>query len=436
VKYCETCGKRVDLTFNCNYCEGTFCSEHKLPENHKFSKLPNAPPEYIREKIPPTKPSKSYISQPEEECPFEERLVTDRKDQAVSKKRNKRSVYTITAIIFIALLLLLMNPTILSPSGTTPSNTSPTFSPVLLESNPIQTSAYPTQSLLPSNPILQTTPTNTDNQVAQTDFVNYVLTLINSDRQQNGLQNLKLSSVNSGQQHADNMLLNNYFSHWDTQGYKPYMRYTLAGGTGAVAENCAYMWSTGTLTDIKGILKDLEYSMMYDDASSNWGHKENILNVFHNKVSIGVAYDSSHVYLVQDFEDDYIQGLTLTTNDTSIEIRGIILNSDMTISQIGIFYDRTSSLTTSQLSSSTYQDGYDSGTYVGQVLPPPPEGSIYNTPSQGILIVATGWSQTGQLFDLHFSLALAFAQYGKGVYTLCLWTNSNEYLTTYSIWNS
>jgi len=31
---------------------------------------------------------------------------------------------------------------------------------------------------------------------------------------------------------------------------------------------------------------------------------------------------------------------------------------------------------------------------------------------------------------------IAFAQYGNGVYTLYLWTNSNNYLTTYSIWNT
>lgn len=26
------------------------------------------------------------------------------------------------------------------------------------------------------------------------------------------------------------MLYYDYFSHWDTQGYKPYVRYTLLGG--------------------------------------------------------------------------------------------------------------------------------------------------------------------------------------------------------------
>lgn len=31
---CEYCGKEEALPFVCNYCGGTFCSEHRLPESH------------------------------------------------------------------------------------------------------------------------------------------------------------------------------------------------------------------------------------------------------------------------------------------------------------------------------------------------------------------------------------------------------------------
>jgi membrane associated rhomboid family serine protease len=31
---CDVCGKQVDLPYNCNECGGTFCSSHRLPENH------------------------------------------------------------------------------------------------------------------------------------------------------------------------------------------------------------------------------------------------------------------------------------------------------------------------------------------------------------------------------------------------------------------
>lgn len=31
---CDVCGKMELLLFNCNYCGGSYCSEHRLPENH------------------------------------------------------------------------------------------------------------------------------------------------------------------------------------------------------------------------------------------------------------------------------------------------------------------------------------------------------------------------------------------------------------------
>ena len=59
----------------------------------------------------------------------------------------------------------------------------------------------------------------------------------------NGLTNVTLSAIDSAQLHAENLLDNNYFSHWDLNGYKPYMRYTLAGGSGSVSENCAVTYT-------------------------------------------------------------------------------------------------------------------------------------------------------------------------------------------------
>jgi predicted RNA-binding Zn-ribbon protein involved in translation (DUF1610 family) len=34
MKKCELCGKEVQFIFRCKYCQKTFCSEHRLPENH------------------------------------------------------------------------------------------------------------------------------------------------------------------------------------------------------------------------------------------------------------------------------------------------------------------------------------------------------------------------------------------------------------------
>jgi len=36
---CEVCGKEEDLPFVCNYCDRTFCGEHRLPEAHSCTNL-------------------------------------------------------------------------------------------------------------------------------------------------------------------------------------------------------------------------------------------------------------------------------------------------------------------------------------------------------------------------------------------------------------
>jgi hypothetical protein len=228
------------------------------------------------------------------------------------------------------------------------------------------------------------------------------------------------------------MLRNGYISHWDTNGYKPYMRYSVAGGKGAVAENVAWKGMIGNTfpVDVNSFLEDMEWSMMYDDASSNWGHRDNILNPLHNKVSIGIAYDHSNVYLVQDFENDYVSWTALTVSNNQVTMEGEVLKQTSTIQRVSIFYDNPESLTATQLQSHPYDGSYDPGTYVGLALPP-------NWEAQGaITITCDKWNLQGNSFQIDFSLSEAVTAHGKGVYTLYLQTGSStaDSLTTYSIW--
>jgi len=36
---CAYCGDMTDMPFECNYCKDPFCSEHRLPEDHRCVKL-------------------------------------------------------------------------------------------------------------------------------------------------------------------------------------------------------------------------------------------------------------------------------------------------------------------------------------------------------------------------------------------------------------
>ncbi len=292
-------------------------------------------------------------------------------------------------------------------------------------------------------------------------LVNYTLALINADRAAAGLAPVTPSAVPSGQQHADSMAYFGYFSHWDTQGYKPYMRYSLLGGTGAVAENAGLdscttsapnsnlvTVSSCSLQNIENGLANSEWGMMNNDAvCCNNGHRDNILNPLHSRVSLGIAYNSTSgaVYLVEDFEDDYISsgslhlsgGVVTLSGSTQQDLTGWTGTSSG--AEIQVYYDpMPSTIPVSELSvnpscqqyselneplSCQYQGGYNQGTAVTTILAPCPPG--YTCGSGGFTYAQT-WGQNGGNFDITFSLASSQSTYGPGVYTLYLWPNGDK----------
>lgn len=47
---CQQCGKEADLPFRCSYCQGYFCIDHKLPENHQCPNVPKQPKFWYQKK--------------------------------------------------------------------------------------------------------------------------------------------------------------------------------------------------------------------------------------------------------------------------------------------------------------------------------------------------------------------------------------------------
>lgn len=257
-------------------------------------------------------------------------------------------------------------------------------------------------------------------------LIHYVLNLINTDRQNNGItNNVSLDFNPAAQQHAYSMLINGYFSHWDTQGYKPYMRYTIAGGNGSVEENVAYEQFNGEFTSLSAIedaLKQLEYQMVYNDSAHQNGHRFNILDPYHNYVSIGIAYNTNFVYLVQDFENLYIKWNYLPYLNVKDQVA---LSGNFSMSKdiqlIQIFYDPLPSpLTPSELSGPLYSDGYDQGTFIGGVVP---SGFMVQG---GATIIASQWSVYQDRFFITFNIGKLIEVYGKGVYTIYVAVQSSS----------
>jgi uncharacterized protein YkwD len=269
-------------------------------------------------------------------------------------------------------------------------------------------------------------------------LANYALGLINQDREANGESSVTLSTVPSGQQHADSMVYYGYFSHWDTQGYKPYMRYTLLGGTGAVAENIGQSTCTDsppdsslltvqpcTVSTIESGIAASEWGMMNNDLQCcNNGHRDNILDPQHNRVSIGIAYDasSSTLYFVEDFEDQYLSlSSPVSGSGDLITIQGT-LSTSLSVSQLAVYYDPTPSpMTVSQLDATF---AYDPGTFVGGVFPPCSSGCEYYPGA--VSVYASEWSTTSTSVNIQFSLSQFTSADGPGVYTVYLQTSDSS----------
>ena len=99
-----------------------------------------------------------------------------------------------------------------------------------------------------------------------------------------------------------------YFSHWNTQGVKPYVTYTEFGGRDYVKENIAASWCDGYGCKIEPmeLIEKFQHLMVYDDANSSWGHRDNILDPHHTHVNIGIVWDNNSFYFVQHFETKLI----------------------------------------------------------------------------------------------------------------------------------
>ena len=272
----------------------------------------------------------------------------------------------------------------------------------------------------------------------------YALSLINADRAANGSAPVAISYNQAAQQHADSMLYFGYFSHYDVQGLKPYMRYSLLGGTGADSENVAYLaYSVPHYTSTSSVeqaIQSLEHSMVYNDAACcNNGHMYNILNPLHNYVSIGIAYNSTHVFFDEEFENDYLNlNFSATGPSTAtpyyVTMKGTPITGTPKADSIYIGFDSAPSAETrSQLDSAPHD--YGPGTLVGGVLPPSGFFGGCGQFTTGTTVCADSWTFSQSAVYITFSLEPFIKTYGPGVYTVYLITGSStdSALTTISV---
>ena len=373
-----------------------------------------------------------------------------------------------------------------TPAATAP--TPPTPSPSI----PVPTPALP-PTIVPSptpTPLPTMTPNPTPIPTPHLRYPvekQYMLELINEERERAGVPPVELGTNDAAQLHAESALEHCFSSHWGVDGLKPYMRYSLAGGYQSNGENGGGLDYCYKASDGYRAIQDIEHRIrqMMDGWMGSPGHRRNILDRWHKRVNIGFAWDRYNLMGFQHFEGDYVEydqvpsleGAAFTLSGNSKN--GALVAQGSSVG-IAIYYDPPPQpLTRGQLSR-TYC--YTRGLPVAFVLEPlpgdwyhpsgetttshqpcpdpykmSPEAAPPSSPAEAHrhwqqahdtiflplevtvpFIVASDWTVVGQRFSVTADISVVLDSHGPGIYTVILWGKlggTDQIISEYSIFH-
>ncbi len=271
------------------------------------------------------------------------------------------------------------------------------------------------------------------------DLKLHALNLINEDRRIHGVEPVFMGTNNAAQSHAEDMLAGTYLGHWWMDGRKPYMVYSELGGDSYVSENAArsgfsqreYAEHCNQIrvrceeVDPYDAIQNLQHLMVYDDASSDWGHRDNIVNPGHRKVNIGVAYSDHFLALVQHFEGGSVTAvMSPSIEDGLLRVTARINEPDIRLHDAAVVHweplpQQRSTDSIEELESYCVGGDFseECGEPVAVILPPAPAGQHY-TGLDPDYVVADHWLATSNRIEIEADLGeLAEA---PGMYTVTL----------------
>jgi hypothetical protein len=188
---------------------------------------------------------------------------------------------------------------------------------------------------------------HSDIDATRTTLREYVLKLINRDRQLYNLPPVQLDLEASaiGDEYCLEQIRNGTNGHFGTDGMSPYMRYSFAGGNDGVSENAAawsatYAFSERALYEMARRSQD---AMMAEMAPDD-GHKRTILDPHATHVGIGLSWERGEFRLVHEFVRRYVSWKSelpraARTTDTPL-VSGRVLDGS-TIEAISVHYERS-----------------------------------------------------------------------------------------------
>jgi hypothetical protein len=137
------------------------------------------------------------------------------------------------------------------------------------------------------------------------------LDIINNSRKKYRLQPVKLDILASrvANKMCKEAAENEFLSHWNLAGEKPYHRYAFAGGHDHVSENAFGEWTDGRYEINSSIISSkmkTGHEGFMKEKAPNDGHKKNITDPLHNWVGIGYYMTSRQFRYYEEFINRYL----------------------------------------------------------------------------------------------------------------------------------
>lgn len=136
-----------------------------------------------------------------------------------------------------------------------------------------------------------------------------LLKMVNEERDVEGVQLVELDELANqvATSHATDMVKNDFASHWGSNGFKAYHRYSFAGGTESTQENVSAANNTWSSRP-RDLKQDTAYLhvRLYQEKPPHDGHRKTILAPQHTHVGFGIALQDLRLRLVELFVARYL----------------------------------------------------------------------------------------------------------------------------------
>jgi uncharacterized protein YkwD len=248
-----------------------------------------------------------------------------------------------------------------------------------------------------------------------------LLQMINEERAIDKLRPVVLDefATRVATQHAREMAVNDFASHWGMDGLKPYHRYSFAGGTDATQENVSAADNTWSMkaADLK---QDTAYPQvrLYQEKPPNDGHRRTILAPQQTHLGIGLAVEKLRLRMVQLFVARYVEVKSPQRSakvGDKISFVGKLLKSAYSLNSIEVHYEP---MPVAPELDWLRQSGSYSLPAESQVLRPRiPLSYVYSDRKPGVIEVAP---------DGSFAAPVTFFKDKPGIYTIVCWVKKAE----------